>query len=320
MDWLKLFKTGNQENDNLPVIGNFSVLSNSIFIPEPTKSLLWVTNEDTSKIETPHSIKISITLTDEGLKTTTDHGYNFYGEPSLIWTRLKVEKNTDIETKPMYYPSYSNLSPQHRYQYLNWLRDITQQTNLSYVFLYFYGLERHMLVGNYNEAVAEILRLLKYNDGRGTFGHYARTSLLVATLYRKRYDFLKENPYLVDSLFNEALIMRQYLDKNLTPKEIIELSSSVGFKNKRYIKLYPEKFEKILADRLSKFETKNGPLINYVPVNELKQDESLAFANMSLPPKIRSVPVPQLLSNKKFQSVVRNLLEETHEEIKISKK
>ena len=55
-----------------------------IFVPEPTKSLLWVTNEDTSKISSPMSIKITISLQSDGAKMETDDGHNFYGEPSLI--------------------------------------------------------------------------------------------------------------------------------------------------------------------------------------------------------------------------------------------
>ena len=62
----------------------------------------------------------------------------FYAEPSLIWSKLAVTPNTDLETEPMYYPSYTAFTPKIRYQYLNWLRDITQPTNLSFVFLYFY--------------------------------------------------------------------------------------------------------------------------------------------------------------------------------------
>lgn len=319
MDWTKFFKRKNNTDQNLPAVANSRKLATGIFIPEPTKSLLWITNEDTSKITSPFTLKISITLTDTGIETSKDDGHNFYGEPSLIWTKLKIEENKEIEAEPMYWPSYSGLSPKQRYQYLNWLQDITQPTNLSYVFLYFYGLERHMLVGNYDGAVSEILRLLKYNDNRGTFGHYARTSLLVATLHKKRYDFLEANPYLVDGIFNEALIMRQYMNKDLTPKEIMELAYSIKFKNKRYIKLYPDKFEKILSEKLTKFVEQNGPLISYIPIDTLKRSESTAFANGSLPIKARSVLVPQLLSNVKFQFIISSLLESTHEEIKALK-
>jgi len=314
MSWLKNIFSNNNRGGILPQITKSRNI-NIVNIPEPTRSLLWITNEDTSKISSPFTIRMTITLNVSGIKNEIDHGHNFYAEPSLIWTKLPIEKNNELEEKSMYYPSYSHLYPKNRFQYLNWLCDITQPTNLSYVFLYFYGLERHLLVGNYDLAVMEILKLLKYHD-QSSFKSYAQNALIVASLYKKRVDVLENNPILTDGLNNEVLIVRQLIGKNITSKEVIEIASHVGFKNKRYIKLHPDKFELELNKLIESFEQINGKLIDLIKIKDLKQEKSTVFANMSLPENIRSINVPVFLYNEKFQLALKKLLEQAHANVK----
>ncbi len=131
--------------------GNSSIVE-SLLIPEPTKSLLWTTDADTSMIESATSIRVVI---NQSRFQQQENG--FYSEPSLIWTKLPIKPNQELIDEAMYWPSYSAFSPEARYQYLNWLRDITQPTNLSYVFLYFYGLERHLSTSPFNEHLVSFL-------------------------------------------------------------------------------------------------------------------------------------------------------------------
>ena len=305
-----------KSNNNLPVISNLNI-SESYNIPEPTKSLLFVTDEDTSKISSSHQIMITISLNQVG-KSKIDDGHNFYGEPSLIWTRLPVKKNNELETKPMYYPEYSSLTPEHRYQYLMWLRDITQPTNLSYVFLYYYGLERNLLVGNFDLTTQEIFKLLKYHD-KGTFRGYAQNALIVSALYRNRIDIFEKDSFLFDSLSNESLIVRKKLGYRINAIELMNLSYPLGLKNKRYIKLYPEDFIKELDRLIITYENNNGSLLDIVSLEEMKTEDSMVFANGSLPKNIRTIKVPQLLSNPKFKNICIDLLEKAHNNLKIKK-
>src|SRR5581483_5487022 len=132
---------------------------------------------------------------------------NLAAEPSLIWTKLPIKTNSDLEDKALYWPAYSALTPEQRYQYLNWLRDVEEQTNLSYVFLYFYGLERHLLLGKYQQALTETVRLLKHHN-RSSFYPYAERSLLAAALYRKDKKFLAEYLPSFKEITNELLLTR----------------------------------------------------------------------------------------------------------------
>lgn len=157
-------------------------LKESNFIPEPTRSLVFFTDKNPAQAELAGSLHIIVKVGPEGITSGQEQHTNLNAEPSMIWTKLSVHKNSNLEEKAIYYPAYITLTPEQRYQYLMWLRDVTQPTNLSYVFLYYYGLERHMLLGDFELAAGEILRLLKHHD-KGTFRSYAETALLVSMIY-----------------------------------------------------------------------------------------------------------------------------------------
>lgn len=240
----------------------------------------------------------------------------FYAEPSLIWKRLAVEPNNWLEERPMYWPSYAQFSPEHRYQYLKWLQDIEKPTNLSYVFLYFYGLERHMLIGSYDAAVDEVLRLLN-SHRKGSFRSYATTSLIVASIYRNKMGFVIEKaPFLLEEEVDEALAHRIAKGTSMSPEDMISIASKVGYTNKRYIKDEPEIFKKHLQNIIDEFENKYGKVLSAFRLSDFKQVKVNVFANMSIPEQFREVKVPQILHDKKFDQAMNNALKEAHERTK----
>lgn len=289
------------------------VLQSNLRIPEPTKSLFWITDEDVSKISSPMNIKISISMAERNINI--DDGHNFYGEPSLIWTKLPIKQNHELETKPMYYPSYSGLSPMHRYQYLNWLRDISKETNLSYVFLYYYGLERHLLLGEYDLAVDEILKLIKYHD-KGTFKSYAINSLILGSGYRKRPDIVYKAPFLLDDPSDISLYLQRLARKPISAEQVIYFSSTVGFTNKRYIKKFPELFIQELQQVLDDYENRNGDILQSLNPKEYSGKALGMMANISLPDEIRIHRFPSVINNIQIKSILKHLLKETHLRIK----
>lgn len=79
-------------------------------------------------------------------------------EPALIDQRKPVAKNghyTDRHTN--YWPNYSDISPQARRAYLLWLADgrSAPDADIGYVFLYFYGLERRIIIDILAEKQAQ---------------------------------------------------------------------------------------------------------------------------------------------------------------------
>lgn len=310
-----------QVNSNLPAVQGNNNLISQFLIPEPTKSLLWATDENTSKISAVNQIRISISVENGQFKSkTTDENYNFYSEPSLIWTRLPVEPNNELETQKMYYPTYSGFSPKHRYQYINWLRDVTQETNLSYVFLYYYGLERQLLVGNYDLAVDEILRLIKYHD-KGSFKGYAINALVLGSGYRKRPDIIKKAPFILDAPSDVSLYIQWLAKDILSAQEIINLASRVGFTNKRYIKKYPDLFKQELEKIIEVYQKKNGDLLQAVDIEELPKESWASMANMSIPDDVSRAKFPSLLNDSSIlKTTLKDLLQEAHNRVKENKK
>lgn len=124
-------------------------------------------------------------------------------DPALIVPALRVDtQRPDYAGASMgYWPSYSEISPGARAGYLAWLAGGrgAPQAPLGYVFLYFYGLERRILIDAQHSAAAaaevpalveEVRRLLTIYGHNYSFRNYA-TGLLGIGVMRaegKRYD------------------------------------------------------------------------------------------------------------------------------------
>ncbi len=134
-----------------------------------------------------------------GLKS----GY-YDADPALINTGLKVSI-TDVDISLAltdYWPSYSSISPDARKGYLQWLSSGRKapQANIGYVFLFFYGLERRVLLEASTEAgakadipaiAAEVQRLLNIYGSNYSFRNYASQFLSYIA-----FDEISEKAYL----------------------------------------------------------------------------------------------------------------------------
>lgn len=108
-------------------------------------------------------------------------------DASLIDGTLPVAPaGAPIEEGLPYWPNYYDCSPAQRAHYLDWLLSgkSDSDTELGYVFIYFYGLERRVLVdqADHLPIAQELIRLLPIYDSSNSFRRYAST-LLWLTLY-----------------------------------------------------------------------------------------------------------------------------------------
>lgn len=107
-------------------------------------------------------------------------------DPCLINGLLPVASAGDCRTRQMgYWPSYAEASPSERRAYLTWLSEgrSAPDCDIGYVFLFYYGLERRIIVdssredaakGDWLAIVRELRRLLAiYGEKSGSFRHYA---------------------------------------------------------------------------------------------------------------------------------------------------
>lgn len=117
-------------------------------------------------------------------------------EPALIDPSLPVDRrNPDWAGDDLFYwPTYDGLTPRSRTAYLTWLADGRRHPGvpLGYVFLFFYGLERRVLLdalGGDPVALAElpaieheVRRLLTLYGGSNSLDRYAGDFLDVLRL------------------------------------------------------------------------------------------------------------------------------------------
>lgn len=113
-----------------------------------------------------------------------------------------------------YWPAYHSIPPNCRSAYLHWLADGKKAPNahIGYVFLYFYGLERRVLVDaranlmaaqmELRQIFAEVIRLLRIYGGNSSFLSYAtrfRDLLTILLVQQQRVcDGPAPNPAEVD--------------------------------------------------------------------------------------------------------------------------
>lgn len=106
-------------------------------------------------------------------------------DPCLINSHLTVAKVGNYRQRQMgYWPSYAEASPNERRAYLSWLSEGRSHPDcdIGYVFLFFYGLERRVIVDANDPAAkadwpaitSELRRLLAiYGDKSNSFKRYA---------------------------------------------------------------------------------------------------------------------------------------------------
>lgn len=103
-----------------------------------------------------------------GMVYTSKYALGMGSEPSAICTTASVDRRPSYLEDLSYYPSYSSLTPAQRGFYLDWLARGRRDANpedlpTGYLFLFFYGVERRILVdGDYDPTLwFEVLELLK---------------------------------------------------------------------------------------------------------------------------------------------------------------
>ncbi|MBL9165625.1 MAG: TerB N-terminal domain-containing protein [Planctomycetaceae bacterium] len=107
-------------------------------------------------------------------------------DASLIELPLPATRSSVPPESLPYWPTYHEATPRQRGRYLDWLyggrRD--PSIELGYVFIFFYGLERRILIDGVDHAIVvdEILQLIASYTKSNSFRTYA-TSLLWLTVY-----------------------------------------------------------------------------------------------------------------------------------------
>lgn len=315
---------------------------NKFAIPESRQKLLIMTNRE------PHEA-------DFGVKYTINLWGSFETkykpeEPSAIYPFLPIKnpQNKFKVDKIQKKPSYKYLTPEQRWVYLNWLSDISQPIDINYVFLYYYGLERHLVhefidklflrddektkpidhfLPNLDLAVEEIIELRKYHNDY-FFQHYSLHSVFYSLLIRKQIDkFWKFFKNSADTdVDNIKLLMALHNDSAITADALVSLLETLRhpnfFYNRRplleskYIYQRNEIFKEELNCFLDeKYGGKYFPLNRY-SIKNIPQTTVDIFCNYSIPKEQRFQSIPDITALPKFISELKVIMSEVDMRVK----
>ena len=233
------------------------------------------------------------------------------GEPSAISINFPVAEGQF--QKLNYYPSYSELTPEQRDGFLSWLStDLSNIPDIGFAFLLLYCLERHILHDEYLEESLKIISKLQSQIHNGSFDYYSSTSIGYIFFIHKRLDLLKY----VD--LNKCDIKLQILlSHRLSADQLIALATEVDFRNRYYIKEYPELFKKALIESLKREFGSEYFEYELSNIQKLKK-EPYMFSNYSLR-KGNNRPdllMPDPLSDRKLCHDIYAELQKAHDQVK----
>ncbi|MER9137870.1 TerB N-terminal domain-containing protein [Mesorhizobium sp. M0830] len=184
--------------------------------PVARQSAHWIP-ANTAAMVGSHDIPVGMIYLGEHLPR---QGSSTDPENCLIDPRLTVGAHGDPLGQTIgYWPSYSSISPAARKSYLDWLAGSRSDPGayIGYVFLYFYGLERRLMLEesppDADGVVAEVCRLLQVYGGNGSFKRYAGELLsayqLKSAQLPEKFDLeVEENSYEIPIMLKVALGMR----------------------------------------------------------------------------------------------------------------
>lgn len=254
--------------------------------------------------------------------------FSTYGsdEPSLILTKLPIAKPVNISnvSRPPYYPTYVDLTPEQRWMYWQFLENpYSGSHDIGYVFIFYYGLERYLFSQHSRNAVSVILKLRDCYTNT-SFQSYSSAALILYAISRK--DTALATSFL-DSLDKshemkipaDLLILLKYtLGLPLSAYEIMCYSKAFLFSNQRYIKNNPDVFlgflqKEITAQYGSDF-VKLSLFFDNADVTKIPATDIPLFANISIRDKI--VRIPRLCEYPPFTTEMNSLLTVAHESTK----
>ena len=261
----------------------------------------------------------------DGLKIT----FSFMGqeEPSLIYIKQPIMSIPDMSKieRPLYYPTYTGLTPEQRGVYWKMLANpYDPNYDIGFVFVLYYGLERHLLTGNYEKAFRVILRLRDIHSN-ASFQSYSANALILTALCRQRadlaYEFVNslDNEYELNFSDNLYLLCKYGLNLPVNAKEIMRFAKSFEFNNTNYIKNNSELFESTLINNIQeKYGTTDLYINEFISSTEsrkLYKKEVSIFANTSIRQKTTEVPL--IVDSFKLKKAMYDLLEITHNQVKV---
>jgi len=286
-------------------------------IPQDVKKLLFTSFADKPKYP---GLRMSFTIDFSGKINEGNTERTLADDPSTIYFKALISEPADpsLVPRPPYYPSYVELTPEQRYIYLKWLQDISKEIDVGYKFIFYYGLERHLLLGDFDNAFDMIIRLRK-NTTNNSFLSYSVGALLYSAMIKSRPDSFHKLIFLFDDekWYYDHLLVKVLTDDTINSTELIKLLKTQDI-NKRYINTEPRVYSELMDSLL--YEKYGHPYIipsDYVNKTPSKVHEGILFANISFPEECRTSKKIPALDKGNFYTCITDLHNQCHELTKL---
>lgn len=246
-------------------------------------------------------------------------------EPSLLYLKFPIEQPepSELVERPPYYPFYSELTPKQKYLYWKFLSDPYNPSNdIGYAFIFYYGLERHLLYGNFDQAFDIILKLRDVYNNR-SFQNYSASALILSSMIHKRADCAKKFMNSLDKEYEFQMPGELYflcklgLNIPITAYDIVKFHKFFGFSNNRYIKNNYDLFIKNLTNNIIEINNGNDLLnakIYFTESDFLNTKTIPVFANVSI--REKDVSIPDITKASNFMGTIFTLLDKAHKDTK----
>lgn len=178
-------------------------------IPIEIRNLLWIGNGQFKNYNMLELSDIIVNKHDNYQEITA----NVKDDISTLYENYLITNKTPRRFKGIYdiYTNYKGLTSSQKYKYLSWLGNMTSDIEFQYPFIFYQGMERHMVNGNLDIAFYWFDRLIRKYDFDELEGYLFSDAL---------YAYAK---------FGENKYMKQYiLPESLSKDEIIIYRVIVG--------------------------------------------------------------------------------------------
>ena len=248
-------------------------------------------------------------------------------EPSLLYLKYPIEQVQPSEQieRPPYYPFYGELTPKQKYLYWKFLNDpYNPHNDIGYVFIFYYGLERHLLYGDFEKAFNVILKLRDVYNNR-SFQHYSAGALILSTLIHKRADYTQKFINSLDKDYEFQMPGELYflcklsLGIPITAFDIMKFHKFFNFTNTRYIKNNSDMFLKNLRQNIC-YQNNGRESLDaslYCTESNFSHLPTISlpiFANVSI--REKEVTIPNLSCDSHFMGCIFLLLDKAHQDTK----
>lgn len=243
-----------------------------------------------------HSFTISL---DENGNVESTWNENKMPDPSTIYVHVPIE---DGYAAPLdYYPHYLELTPPQRYKYLSWLRNIDEEIDMGYVFLYYYGLEKHILTGDIDKAFNQIIRLRNSRSNK-SFKNYSESALIHGAILRDRLDLLidLDKKTEISGFKNSQFLIAHRLKLNLTTSNLISVFYKLYPKCRKAIKENRELFEKHISRALKEIYNIEGFPLEKYDIKKISTIKETRFANYSFDKELQEITVPDFMGDSEI--------------------